>query len=91
MRIGSPRDLGLYVRDRRRELGLTQAGLAAEARVSRRSLSDLEAGKETAEVGLVLRTLHALNLVLDAQPLETIPPGGVDLDDLLRRLGGKGA
>lgn len=89
MRIGSPRDLGLYVRDRRRELGLTQAGLAAEARVSRRWLSDLEAGKETAEVGLVLRTLHALNLVLDAQPLETIPRGGIDLDDLLRRLGGK--
>ena len=91
MRIGSPRDLGLYVRDRRRELNLTQAGLAAEARVSRRWLSDLEAGKETAEVGLVLRTLHALNLVLDAQPLETIPQSGIDLDDLLCRLGGKDA
>lgn len=45
MRIGSSRDLGLYVRDHRRDLGMTQAGLAAEARVSRHWLSDLEAGK----------------------------------------------
>ncbi|SCL37846.1 HTH-type transcriptional regulator / antitoxin HipB [Micromonospora rhizosphaerae] len=87
MRIGSVRDLGLYVRDRRRELGLTQTGLAAEAGVSRRWLSDLEAGKESAEVGLVLRTLAALNLMVDAVPLETLPGTGVDLDDLLRRLG----
>jgi HTH-type transcriptional regulator/antitoxin HipB len=87
VRIGNSRDLGLYVRDRRRELGMNQASLAAEARVSRRWLSDLESGKETAEVALVLRTLYALRLVVDAQPLETIPRTGVDLDDLLRRLG----
>jgi y4mF family transcriptional regulator len=91
VRIRNPRDLGLYVRDRRRDLGMTQAGLAAEARVSRRWLSDLEAGKETAEIGLVLRTLATLNLVLDAQPLETTPRSGIDLDKLLRKLGGKGA
>ncbi|SCE88900.1 HTH-type transcriptional regulator / antitoxin HipB [Micromonospora viridifaciens] len=87
VRIGNVRDLGRYVRDRRRELGLTQTGLATEAGVSRRWLSDLEAGKESAEVGLVLRTLAALNLMVDAVPLETLPAPGVDLDDLLRRLG----
>lgn len=88
LRIRNSRDLGLYVRDRRRALGMTQANLAAQARVSRRWLSDLEAGKETAEIGLVLRTVAALDLVLDAQPLEAIPRSGVDLDQLLRKLGG---
>lgn len=87
MRIGNTQDLGRYVRDRRRELGWTQSALATEARVSRRWLSDLESGKETAEVGLVLRTLAALDLIVDAIPMETVPRVGIDLDDLLRKLG----
>lgn len=86
MRIASARDLALFVRDRRRDLGMTQADLAAAAEVSRRWLSALEAGKPTAEIGLVLRTLHALGLVLVAQPAGP-GPEGIDLDDLLRRLG----
>ena len=90
MRIASARDLGLYVRERRRDLGRNQTDLAAAARVSRRWLSDLEAGKATAEIGLVLRTLDALDLVLTAQPREDLESGGVDLDDLLRKLGGSG-
>lgn len=87
MRISSPRDLGLYVRDRRRDLDMTQADLAGAARVSRRWLADLEAGKATAEIGLVLRTLHALDLELDVRPRQQ-PPGQIDLDDLLRNLRG---
>jgi hypothetical protein len=54
--------------------------------VSRRWLSDLEAGKPTAAVGLVLRTLQALELVVDLQ-LDEPAPGQVDLDEHLRRLG----
>ncbi len=91
MRINSTYELGLYVRERRRDLGLTQADLAAEARVSRRWLSDLEGGKETAEVGLVLRTLATLNLAIDLQRLETLKRSGPDLDDLLRKLGARDA
>ncbi|HEX6968473.1 MAG TPA: helix-turn-helix domain-containing protein [Micromonosporaceae bacterium] len=86
MRIGSCRDLGLYVRDRRRDLGMSQAALAAAAGVSRRWLTGLEAGKETAEVGLVLKTLYALDLVLDAQPRENLASAGIDLDELLASL-----
>jgi len=86
MRIASVRDLALYVRDRRRDLGMTQADLATAAEVSRRWLSALEAGKPTAEIGLVLRTLAALGLVLNAQPAGP-GPTGIDLDELLRRLG----
>jgi transcriptional regulator with XRE-family HTH domain len=83
MRLNTPRDLGLYIRDRRRALALTQAGLAASAAVSRRWLSELEAGKSTAEVGLVFRVLHALDVRLDAAPEER-GPDDIDLDDLLR-------
>jgi y4mF family transcriptional regulator len=82
MRIGSAEDLGDYVRERRRDLSMTQADLAAAASVSRRWLSDLEAGKATAEIGLVIRTLYALGLVLDAQPSRP-GPNDVDLDALL--------
>jgi y4mF family transcriptional regulator len=89
MRLNNARDLGLYVRERRRELGLTQAGLAASAQVSRRWLSDLEAGKPTAEVGLVFKVLHALELALDASPVEW-GPGDIDLDNVLRGQGQAG-
>jgi y4mF family transcriptional regulator len=85
MRINMPRDLGLYVRTRRRELGYTQVALAAQAGVSRRWLSDLEAGKATAEIGLILRTMRALKLDFLAHPYELSPPQ-VDLDQHLARL-----
>ena len=86
MRIASARDLGLYARDRRRDLAMTQTNLAAAAGVSRRWLSDLEAGKATAEIGLVLRTLQALGLALDAEPVD-VRVEGIDLDEHLRALG----
>jgi len=86
VRIASPRDLGLYVRDRRTQLGMTQADLAGAAGVSRRWLLDLESGKPTAQIGLVLRTLQALGLVVEAQPEDEALLA--DLDELLRDLGG---
>jgi transcriptional regulator with XRE-family HTH domain len=70
---------------------MTQADLGASAQVSRRWLSDLEAGKPTAEIGLVFKVLHALHVTLEAHPLQ---PGGngIDLDSLLEGLseGGTG-
>lgn len=76
MRIGSARDLGLFVRESRRDLGMSQAELARAAEVSRRWLAALEAGKATTEFGLVRRTLHALGLVLDVSPRK--PANGID-------------
>lgn len=83
MRIANANELGRFIRERRRQLDLTQAGLALQAEVSRRWLSDLEAGKETAEFGRVLRTLHALGVILDVQRVEDT--GDVDLDVILDR------
>ena len=81
VRINSARDLALVVRERRRRRDMTQEELARASGVSRRWLADLESGKPGAEVGLVLRTLAALGLVLDAQPARA----DVDLDELLDR------
>jgi HTH-type transcriptional regulator/antitoxin HipB len=88
MRLATVRDLGLHVRERRHELSMTQSDLATAAGVSRRWLSDLEAGKATAEIGLILRTLDALGLVLDVS-LAATGQDGVDLDELLRDLGSR--
>ncbi|GIE80194.1 hypothetical protein Aph02nite_61440 [Actinoplanes philippinensis] len=81
MVIASARDLGLAVRQARQDRGRTQSEVAAAARVSRRWLSDLEAGKPSAEFGLILRTLDAVGLGLDAFPVEPAPEG-LDLDTL---------
>jgi y4mF family transcriptional regulator len=81
VRLANARELGGFVRERRRRSGLTQAQLATRARVSRRWLSDLESGKESADFSLVLRTLHALGLVLHAVPEKEATP--IDLDEHL--------
>jgi HTH-type transcriptional regulator / antitoxin HipB len=81
--IVNPRDLGLYVRQRRQDNRYSQERLARAAGVSRRWLSDLEAGKPTAEIGLVLNTLHALGVVFDAVPSEEYHADRLDLDDVL--------
>lgn len=83
----SLRHLAATVRGRRQDLGLTQGELATRAGVSRPWLSELEGGKATAEIGLVLRVVEALGLrmelrapdIADAAP-ERQP---VDLDALL--------
>jgi HTH-type transcriptional regulator/antitoxin HipB len=82
MRIRNAQDLGLFVRQTRRDLGKTQVELAAAAGVSRRWLAALETGKPTAEFGLVLRTLHALGLVLDTSP-RVSGPDDIDLDAMV--------
>lgn len=87
MRIATPHELGRYVRERRLDRGETQAAVAAAAGVSRRWLANLEAGKPTAEIGLVFRTLAALDLLIDARPTDSVP-GHFDLDQYLRTLSG---
>jgi y4mF family transcriptional regulator len=88
LRIDSPDDLGRFVRDQRRAAGWSQAVLAERARVSRRWLSDLEAGKPTAEMGLIFKVVAALNLVIDLQPA---PVPEFDLDAYLDTFSGPDA
>jgi HTH-type transcriptional regulator / antitoxin HipB len=85
MRIGSVDDLGRHVREQRRSIGLTQQELAERAGVSRRWLSGLEAGKASAEIGLVLRVIAALGMYADVRPA---PRPDIDLDDYLKTFEG---
>jgi y4mF family transcriptional regulator len=84
MIIRTPREIGLLVRESRRAHGLTQAALAARVHVSRKWIIDLEAGKRTSELGLVLRTLNALALELDiSERSDHTPSPGRDIDAII--------
>lgn len=60
----TPREIGRIVRAARRAQGLRQDQLAGAANVGPRFLSELEAGKKTAQVGKVLAVLAALGCEL---------------------------
>ena len=85
MRIRTPRELGGFVRHTRRRKGLTQASLADRAGVTRRWLSDLESGKASVEMGLVLATLDALGVALEVTEAPA-SSDGFDLDSVLADL-----
>jgi HTH-type transcriptional regulator/antitoxin HipB len=86
MQINSIRDVAATVRGRRKEMGLSQARLAAHAGVSREWINAFETGKPTVEFGHVLRLLGPLHLRLDLVPegaSGTSPGQAVNLDSLL--------
>lgn len=64
--IDNPEALGSLIRRRRTDLGLNQTELADVAGTSLRFVSELERGKQTAQLGGVLRVLAALGVRLDA-------------------------
>jgi HTH-type transcriptional regulator / antitoxin HipB len=89
MRANTPRELGLLMRERRHDLRLSQAELAARAGVGRPWLVAVERGHARAELGKLLAVWSELGLTFDLSP-ETgtaIEPGDqpevVDLDELL--------
>ena len=89
MRIRTPLDLGLVIRDRRRKLGLSQTELARKAGVGRQWIVSIERGKSGAELGLVLRTFSALDLSLTTNADERLPRPtadtvAVDIDAVVR-------
>jgi HTH-type transcriptional regulator / antitoxin HipB len=87
--VRSIRDVAAAVRGRRQDLGLNQAELAKRAGVSRKWISEFEAGKSTVEFGLVLRVLEELGFHLelgtdsDTERAPSNREGTVDLDVLL--------
>ena len=65
--IISPQDIGEIVRTKRKTDGLTQGDAAALCGVGTRFLGELERGKETAQIGKVIRILHGLGLTLQIE------------------------
>ena len=57
-------DFGLVIRERRRDLSLTQEDLADLAQVSERLVRSIEAGKQTVQLDKLSRVLSALGLEL---------------------------
>ena len=62
--IQSSADLGRAIRNRRRELGYTQAFLASYAGISASFLSELENGKATVQLDKVMEVLSLLGMDL---------------------------
>jgi HTH-type transcriptional regulator / antitoxin HipB len=96
MRIQSPADLGLTIRDRRKQLSLDQQTLADRVGVSRQWIVEIERGKPRAEIGLILRTLRELAIRLDATHGDVKPRPGKrggatapDLDSIVERFRSK--
>jgi HTH-type transcriptional regulator / antitoxin HipB len=71
MLVHNTRDLGLRMRDRRLEIGLSQAALAQQIGVSRSWVFQAERGNAGAEIGLVLKAFAALGLDLDIRAANT--------------------
>ncbi|MEH2483476.1 y4mF family transcriptional regulator [Nitrobacteraceae bacterium AZCC 2146] len=65
MHIRKPLDLGPLIRARRRALGWSQHHLATRAGVGRQWVVELERGKSSAPMDLVMKTLDAIGYVLD--------------------------
>ncbi|MCY4104130.1 MAG: helix-turn-helix domain-containing protein [bacterium] len=70
-----PSDLGLVLQQLRRRRGLAQAELAERADVGRKWLSQVENGKQTAEIGLVMRVLYVLGYGIEL--VEVAPPADI--------------
>lgn len=63
-KISTVRDLGFRIREFRKEQGLTIEEASALCGVGIRFLSELENGKETIQLGKVLKVIHLLGLDL---------------------------
>lgn len=58
---------GELLRERRRELGLSQAEVAAQVGASRQWVIDIEKGKERAELGMAFKLAEVLGVQLKVQ------------------------
>jgi len=67
-RIRTATDLGRLVRAHRKDKGLTLETVSGLGNLSTRFLSEFERGKETAEIGKILKALRTLGLDVIVQP-----------------------
>lgn len=87
--LRTPADVGAAIRARRRSLGWDQSELAERMGASRLWVSQVEAGKPGAGLGLVLRAFGAMGLTLSAGGPSVVgaevstPARAVDLNAIL--------
>lgn len=66
MQIIEPKDISKIVRERRKQLNITQAECATFCGVGNRFFSELENGKESLHIGKVFTVLHMLGINIHA-------------------------
>src|SRR5258707_569667 len=88
-RIRTPRDVGAFIREGRRTLGLDQGSFAKKVGVSRLWINEIEKGKSGASLGLVLRALSAGGIELTgrtgAGDFFQRPAGAPDINAIIER------
>lgn len=67
MEIKDVADLGRIVKETRKSLQLTQTDLAISAQVGVRFIVELENGKETAQLGKVIRVCRMLGIKINVE------------------------
>lgn len=70
MLIKTPADIGALIKDARLKAGLSQHDLAQMLKTSQGWVSEIERGKPTAELGMVLKAINALGINLDSRPAD---------------------
>ena len=73
-KIKTASELGALIRTFRKNKSMTLERVCGLINVSMRFLSELERGKETAELGKVLMTLHKMGLDIIVQPRGYVAP-----------------
>ena len=71
--IRSARELGHIARTHRKNRRLTLETVSGLGNLSPRFLSEFERGKETAEIGKILKALRTMGLEVVIQPRGTMP------------------
>jgi HTH-type transcriptional regulator/antitoxin HipB len=86
MIVNSAAEFGALVRTERKKKGWSQKDLASQAGVSALWVSQVERGKPTAHIGLILRTLKTLDVHLSAKTVSDMRPRAeeIDLDALVQ-------
>ncbi len=84
MTIRTVSDLAAFARDRRKQLGWTQADFASKIGVGREWVIKFEQGKPTVELGIAVRALRELGVLIEllSESVES-SPGSDDLDAIL--------
>jgi transcriptional regulator with XRE-family HTH domain len=72
--IRSAEELGKLARAHRKQRKLTLETISGLGNLSTRFLSEFERGKETAELGKVIKALRTLGLEVVIQPRRVTPP-----------------
>ncbi|MGJ0622246.1 MAG: helix-turn-helix domain-containing protein [Methylocystis sp.] len=77
MYIRTTKELGALIREARLGAGLTQAELARRLGSSQGWISEIEQGKERADLGMVLKAMSILGMHLDVSFDQTVGVAGV--------------